>query len=51
MTSDEDRSGAILAALADFARSNQVFVFTHHHHIADVAGRCVSPETLNLVPL
>jgi exonuclease SbcC len=51
MTSDEDRSGAILAALADFARGNQVLVFTHHRHIADVAGQCVSPETLTLVPL
>jgi DNA repair protein SbcC/Rad50 len=51
MTSAEDRSGAILGALADFARGNQVLVFTHHRHIADVAGRCVSPETITLVPL
>ncbi|MDB6089008.1 MAG: hypothetical protein JWN85_1792, partial [Gammaproteobacteria bacterium] len=51
MTSDEERSGAMLQALADFASSNQVIVFTHHRHIAEVAARCVSPHRLVLVPL
>ena len=51
MTSDEDRSGAMLEALAEFARENQVMVFTHHRHIAEVAVRHVSAETLALVAL
>jgi uncharacterized protein YhaN len=37
--------------LADFARGNQVIVFTHHRHIADVAVKHVPGETLSLVPL
>ena len=51
MTSDEDRSGAMLEALAEFARENQVMVFTHHRHIAEVAVRHVPAETLALVAL
>jgi len=51
MTSDEDRSGAMLEALADFARDSQVIVFTHHRHIADIADKHVSHEALILVPL
>jgi uncharacterized protein YhaN len=51
MTSDEERSGAMLEALADFARGNQVIVFTHHRHIADMAVRSVSSEKLTVVPL
>ena len=51
MTSDEERSGAMLQALADFGRDNQVIVFTHHRHIAEVARQCISRERLALVPL
>ena len=51
MTSDEDRSGAMLEALADFARDSQVIVFTHHRHIADIAAKHVPHEALMLVPL
>ncbi|MES2356654.1 MAG: AAA family ATPase [Pseudomonadota bacterium] len=51
ITSDDDRSGAMLDALAEFARENQVIVFTHHRHIVDVATKCVSTETLAVVPL
>lgn len=51
MTSDEERSGVMLGALAEFARGNQVIVFTHHRHIADVAVRYVPQETLALVSL
>jgi len=41
----------MLGALADFARENQVIVFTHHRHIADVAVRYVPQDMLALVPL
>jgi DNA repair protein SbcC/Rad50 len=51
MTSDEDRSGAILEALADFGRENQVIVFTHHRHIADVAKKHVPSQLLTLAAL
>lgn len=51
MSSDEERSGATLEALADFARKNQVIVFTHHRHIAEVAAKHVPGETLALVAL
>lgn len=51
MTSDDERSGAMLEALADFAREHQVIVFTHHRHVADMAVRHVPPECLALVTL
>ena len=51
MTSDEDRSGSILEALADFAGENQVLVFTHHRHMVELAQRHVPAEHLALVPL
>ena len=51
MTSDEDRSGAILEALSDFAGENQVLVFTHHRHMVELAQRHVPAEHLALVPL
>ena len=51
MTSDEDRTGATLEALADFARGNQVVVFTHHRHIVDIAVEHVAGDTLTIVPL
>jgi hypothetical protein len=46
MTSDDDRSGVMLEALADFARGNQVMVFTHHRHIADIAVKHVPHDVL-----
>jgi uncharacterized protein YhaN len=46
MTSDDDRSGVMLEALADFARGNQVLVFTHHRHIADIAVKHVPHDVL-----
>jgi uncharacterized protein YhaN len=51
MTSDEDRSGAILEALADFAGENQVLVFTHHRHMVELAQRHVPAENLALIAL
>lgn len=51
MTSDEDRSGAILEALANFAGENQVLVFTHHRHMVELAQRHVPAENLALIAL
>lgn len=51
MTSDDDRSGAILEALADFAGENQVLVFTHHRHMVELAQRHVPAENLALIAL
>ena len=51
MTSDEDRSGAILEALADFAGENQVLVFTHHRHMVELAQRHVPAENLAVIAL
>ena len=51
MTSDEKRSGAMLEALADFAHGQQVIVFTHHRHIAELAGQRVPGDRLTLLTL
>jgi exonuclease SbcC len=51
ITSDEDRSAAILEALSDAAHAHQVVVFTHHNHIADIAVQCLSAQVLRLVTL
>ena len=51
MASDEDRSGAMLEALADFGRDNQVIVFTHHRHIAEMAVQRIPREKLAVVQL
>jgi DNA repair protein SbcC/Rad50 len=51
MASDEERSGAMLEALADFGRDNQVIVFTHHRHIAEMAQQRIPPAKLALVQL
>ena len=51
MTSDDDRSGAILEALADFAGENQVLVFTHHRHMVELAQRHVPAENLAVIAL
>jgi hypothetical protein len=51
MTSDEERSAAMLEALGDAAQSHQVIVFTHHRHIADIAAQSVPAQALHLVTL
>jgi hypothetical protein len=51
ITSDDDRSGVMLEALADFARTNQVIVFSHHKHIVDVARKHVPAERLEVISL
>jgi hypothetical protein len=49
MTSDEDRSGVMLEALADFARANPVIVFSYHKRIIDLARKHVRPKTRGFV--
>ncbi|MGE0310569.1 MAG: AAA family ATPase [Lautropia sp.] len=51
MTSDEQRTAAMLDALAYFAREQQVIVFTHHRHVAEIAQRAVSDEGLRVLSL
>lgn len=51
MTSDDVRAGCIFKALADFSASGQVIVFTHHHHLCDVARRNVDHDAIALVEL
>lgn len=51
MASDDIRAGCIFKALADFSESGQVIVFTHHHHLCDVARKNVGHETMALVEI
>jgi DNA repair protein SbcC/Rad50 len=51
MTSDEERAAAALETLADFGRSNQVIVFTHHRHVAELARQQIAAERLTIVEL
>ncbi|MHB1528305.1 MAG: hypothetical protein ACYCXT_02560 [Acidiferrobacteraceae bacterium] len=37
ITSDDERAANALRALARFAEGGQVLIFTHHHHLIDVA--------------
>ena len=39
ITSDDERTLAILEALSESAKVHQVMVFTHHYHIVDLARR------------
>ena len=41
ITSDDRRAAHILKALAKFAESNQVLVFTHHRHLLEVAREAI----------
>ena len=41
ITSDDRRAAHILRALARFAESNQVLVFTHHRHLLEVAREAI----------
>ncbi|MBK7366113.1 MAG: AAA family ATPase [Nitrosomonas sp.] len=51
MASDDVRAGCIFKALADFSTSGQVIVFTHHHHLCDVARKNVVHDAIALVEL
>ena len=51
MTSDEDRSAAMLQALAQFSKGSQVIVFTHHRHISELAVEHVDGGLLSVLDL
>lgn len=46
VTSDDERAGNILRALARFADGGQVMIFTHHGHLIDVARNALGDGTL-----
>jgi uncharacterized protein YhaN len=41
---DEDRVAATVDLLGDFGRSRQTILFTHHRHVADIAGKRLGTE-------
>ncbi len=45
ITSDDQRTANILRALARFAEGGQVMIFTHHHHLLDVARATLGERT------
>lgn len=51
MASDDQRAGCIFKALAEFSKSGQVIVFTHHQHLCEVARLSVPQDTLAVVEL
>lgn len=48
MTADDERAAHMLRALEKFAATAQVLVFTHHHHLLDIAAKAVEPGALRL---
>ncbi|MBH2018036.1 MAG: AAA family ATPase [Burkholderiales bacterium] len=48
MTADDERAAHMFGALAKFAAASQVLVFTHHHHLLEVASRAVGGNGLRL---
>jgi len=46
MTSDDERVANIFRALARFAEGGQVMLFTHHHHLIDIANRILPADVL-----
>ena len=46
ITSDDERAANILRALARFAEGGQVMIFTHHHHLIDVARAALDDQAL-----
>ena len=48
MTADDERAAHMLRALEKFAATAQVLVFTHHHHLLDIAAKAVAPGALRL---
>ena len=48
---DDGRACAGLQVLADFARSTQVLVFTHHPHLLDLARSTIGADAISECPL
>lgn len=48
VTSDEQRAGWVLQALAEFSRRAQVLLFTHHRHVAELGEAVLDARTLSV---
>ncbi|MDB5868518.1 MAG: hypothetical protein JWP96_850, partial [Polaromonas sp.] len=48
MTADDERAAQMFCALEKFAATSQVLVFTHHHHLLNIASRAVAENGLRL---
>ena len=46
ITSDDERAGNILRALARFAEGGQVMIFTHHRHLLEVARAALGDQAV-----
>lgn len=48
MTADDERAAHMFRALEKFSATSQVLVFTHHHHLLDIASRAVAENGLRV---
>ena len=48
MTADDERAASMFGALAKFAAAGQVLVFTHHHHLLQVACGALGHDGLRV---
>lgn len=48
MTADDERAAAMFCALEKFAAQAQVMVFTHHHHLLELASGAVAGQSLKI---
>jgi len=48
MTADDERAAHMFRALEKFAATSQVLVFTHHHHLLDIASNAVVKDGLRV---
>ena len=44
ITSDDHRAANVFSALARFSEGGQVMLFTHHHHLIDIASRVLQTD-------
>jgi uncharacterized protein YhaN len=45
---DNRRAGATLQCIAELSKQTQVLLFTHHHHIVELAQKSVSSTQLEI---
>ena len=48
MTADDERAAHMFGALAKFATASQVLIFTHHHHLLELAAGAVGNSGLRI---
>ena len=48
MTADDERAAHMFRALEKFAATSQVLVFTHHHHLLDIASNAMAKDGLRV---